>query len=283
MPLQPGDRLGRYRITAPLGAGGMGEVYIARDLQLPRDVALKILPAEFTQDPERRARFEREARAVAALNHEHVVTIHDFGEVDGILHIAFELIRGETLEQRIGRGRLEPSEAARFAVQIAAGLAHAHAAGVVHRDLKPRNIMITGSGRIKVLDFGLGKFVRPEVPDPPAVSTTRVLSAPGALMGTVGYMSPEQVRGEYVDGRSDQFVLGAVLYEMLTGVRAFQRDTTMRTLLAIAEEQPQPLLSLAPRTPAALVSVVTRCLAKQPADRYAVQAAHERPIDVGLA
>ena len=266
MTLKPGDRLGRYEILAPLGAGGMGEVYVARDSRLPRDVALKVLPEEFRLDPDRRARFEREARAVASLNHEHVVTIHDFGETDGVLHIAFELIRGETLEQRLAKSRLGATQAVRFASQIANGLAHAHAAGVVHRDLKPRNIMITATGQIKVLDFGLGKFV--EAAPNELLSTAQSVSQSGAMLGTVGYMSPEQVRGDPIDARSDQFVLGVVLYEMLTGARAFHRDSALRTLLAILEEEPEPVHNLAPQTPPVLAALVARCMAKQPADRF---------------
>src|SRR5215204_4901917 len=198
MSLPAGTRLGRYEISSLLGSGGMGDVYQARDSELERDVALKVPPPAVQDDSHLRARFKREARAVAALNHHNIVTIHDFGEADGTLFIAFEFIKGETLEQRLSRGRLSVAQAVTVAMQIADGLAHAHDAGVVHRDLKPRNIMITGGDRLKILDFGLGKFLAS--PSIDKVTTTTDLSA-GYVLGTVGYMSPEQVRNVNVDGR----------------------------------------------------------------------------------
>jgi tetratricopeptide (TPR) repeat protein len=266
MSLPAGTRLGRYEISSLLGSGGMGDVYQARDSELERDVALKVPPPAVQDDPHLRARFKREARAVAALNHHNIVTIHDFGEADGTLFIAFEFIEGETLEQRLSRGRLSVAQAVTLAMQIADGLAHAHDAGVLHRDLKPRNIMITGEDRLKILDFGLGKFVA--APSIDTVTTTTDLSA-GYVLGTVGYMSPEQVRNVNVDASSDQFVFGALLYEMLTGRRAFHRSSAIETMSATIAEEPLSVTSLAPRTPATLVALVSRCLAKHPEQRYA--------------
>lgn len=268
MPLEPGSHLGPYTIKSVLGTGGMGEVYRARDARLERDVAVKVLPADVSDDPHLRARFEREARAVAALSHPNIVTVHDFSESDGRLYIAFELIEGETLNERLVRGQLSIPHALDVARQILEGLAHAHDAGVIHRDLKPRNVMVTASGLIKILDFGLGKFVRRQ-PTAFESTTTSGLSAAGFLLGTVGYMSPEQVRGGELDTRSDQFVFGAVLYEMLSGRRAFQRETPIQTMSAILEDEPESLAAVAPRAPFALIKVVSRCLAKQAEDRYA--------------
>ena len=266
MSLPAGTRLGRYEISTLLGAGGMGEVYQALDMELGRDVALKVPPPAVQDDPHLRARFKREARAVAALNHQNVVTIHDFGETDGTLYIAFEYISGDTLEQRLSRGRLSLMQAVTLAVQMADGLAHAHDASVVHRDLKPRNVMITGKGRLKILDFGLGKFVPPVAAE--AATTITDISA-GLVVGTVGYMSPEQVRNAGVSASSDQFVFGVLLYEMLTGRRAFHRASAIETLSAIIADEPTSLASLAPGTPASLVALVSRCLAKHPESRYA--------------
>jgi serine/threonine-protein kinase len=268
MTLGMGARLGPYEILAAIGAGGMGEVYRARDTRLHRDVAIKILPAEIRDDPRLRTRFEREARAVAALNHPHVVTVYDVGESEGTIYIAFELIHGETLQERMARRRLLLPEAVHLAAQMASGLAHAHEAGVVHRDLKPRNVMVTPEGLIKILDFGLGKFVDVTGAAQDAATTTTALSHRGMVVGTVGYMAPEQVYGGTVDARSDQFVFGVVLYEMLTGTRAFQKDTAVQTLSAIIEDEPAPLVTLAPGVPAALVTLVTTCLAKRPGERY---------------
>lgn len=265
MPLPAGTRLGRYEISSLLGVGGMGEVYLARDMELGREVALKVPPTAIQNDPHLRARFKREARAVAALNHPNIVTVHDFGESDGSLYIAFEFVRGETLEQRLSRGRLPLTDAVKFAVQIASGLRHAHDAGVVHRDLKPRNVMVTPDDRLKILDFGLGKFVAPGVAE---MATTMTSISSDVVMGTVGYMSPEQVRNVGVDASSDQFVFGAVLYEMLSGRRAFHRESAVQTLSAIIEDEPIPLVAIAPTTPAALIALVARCLGKRSDQRY---------------
>ncbi|HEV2690271.1 MAG TPA: protein kinase, partial [Bryobacteraceae bacterium] len=248
MPLSPGTRFGPYEIVAPIGAGGMGEVYKARDARLNRTVALKILPAEGD-----RARFESEARSVAALNHPNIVAIFDVGEG----FIVSELIDGEPLPVPVQplRRLLD------LAAQIADGLAAAHAAGIVHRDLKPANILVNREGRVKILDFGLAKSVRSGSDETTAIISTQ----PGLILGTVAYMSPEQARGQTLDTRSDQFSLGLLLYEMATGKRAFQRETTAETITAILREDPEPL---PPSVPAPLRWIIERCLAKEAVDRY---------------
>ena len=245
----------------------MGEVYRARDPKLERDVAIKVLSDEMSGDPRFRARFEREARAVASINHSNVITIHEFGEFSGRLYIAFELVDGETLQERLLRGRLPLPQALEIAVQMAEGLAAAHDAGVIHRDLKPRNVMLTAGGKVKILDFGLGKFVEP--PAWSAEMPTTAVSEAGHVLGTVGYMSPEQVAGGDMDERSDQFVLGAVVYEMFSGLRAFKRATVLETIASIVESDPEPLSVVAPGVPASVTRIVARCLAKDPSDRYA--------------
>ena len=271
MALILGSRLGAYEILAPLGAGGMGEVYRATDTKLGRNVAIKVLPNAAASDPERRQRFEQEARSASALNHPNILTVHDIGEADGTVYIAMELVEGKTLRELVASGEPLPTKKLLdFAVQISEGLAKAHTAGIVHRDLKPENLMISREGFVKILDFGLAKLTETAAPGV-SVLPTAVASPtqPGTVMGTAGYMSPEQASGQSVDFRSDQFTLGAILYEMATGQRAFQRKTGAETLVAIIREEPAPLQELAPKAPAPVRWIVERLLAKDPEERYA--------------
>jgi predicted Ser/Thr protein kinase len=269
--LPSGTRLGPYEIVAPLGAGGMGEVYRARDARLGRDVAIKVLPPTLAADADRLRRFEKEARAASALNHPNIVTIYDAGTADGISWIAMEHIEGQNLRTLLILGALSPKKRLSYAAQIAEGLAKAHESGIVHRDLKPENVMVTRDGAVKILDFGLAKLIEPsgtpeEQTQSPTVSAgTQV----GVVLGTVGYMSPEQAKGETLDFRSDQFSFGSILYELLTGKRAFARANAPETMAAIIREEPEPLAAAAPETPVALRWIVERCLAKEPEERYA--------------
>ncbi len=244
----------------------MGEVYRARDTRLERDVAVKILPTQIAQDPNRRARFEREARAVAALTHPNILAIHDVGTHDGTPYLVTELLEGETLRQRLGEGALTPRKAVEIGVQIASGLAAAHEKGIVHRDLKPENVFVTRDGRVKVLDFGLAAQIAANAgeADSPTIAAG---TEPGVILGTVGYMSPEQVRGTKVDHRTDIFALGAVLFEMLTGRRAFQRDTSAETMTAILREDVPELSSTGRQIPPPLDRIVRRCLEKNADER----------------
>jgi TolB-like protein/tetratricopeptide (TPR) repeat protein len=269
MTLTAGARLGPYEILAPLGAGGMGEVYRARDSRLGREVAVKILPGAVSEDPERLARFDREARTLATLSDPHVLAVHDVGTENGTAYIVSELLEGETLRQHLGRHRLTVREAARYAAQIARGLAAAHEKGVVHRDLKPANLFVTKDGTIKILDFGLAKVTGP---DPPkdrtaATATADANTADGTVLGTVDYMSPEQVRGKAVDHRSDVFAFGTVLYEMLTGERPFRGGSAADTASAILSKDPPELSPSSTDIPAPLARIVRRCLEKKPEKR----------------
>jgi Tol biopolymer transport system component len=266
--LTNGTRLGPYEIIGPIGAGGMGEVYRAHDTKLNRDVALKVLPDAFAADADRLARFEREAQAVAALSHPNILSIYDFGRQGETAYAVMELLEGETLRARLEHGALPARKAVDFAVQIAEGLAAAHEKGIVHRDLKPENIFVTREGRAKLLDFGLAKSSGPAV-----ISGSQTLSVgrhtdPGTVMGTVWYMSPEQVRGEVVDHRSDIFSFGVVLYEMLVGRRAFQHDTAAESMTAILKEDPPDIPPSASGTSAGLQRIVQHCLEKKPGERF---------------
>ncbi len=270
MSLVSGTRIGSYEILAPLGAGGMGEVYRAKDAKLGREVAIKVLPPEVSGDPERRARFEQEARAASALNHPNIITIHDIGTSDSTVYIAMEFVDGKTLREVLVSGPLAVKKALEIAGQVADGLAKAHSAGIVHRDLKPENLMLTKDGFVKILDFGLAKLAEPFSEAASQLPTAAALGTrPGMVLGTVGYMSPEQASGEPLDFRSDQFSFGAILYEMATGKRAFQRNTAAETLSAIIREEPQPITSVNPEAPTPLRWVVERCLSKDPEERYA--------------
>jgi serine/threonine protein kinase/Tol biopolymer transport system component len=270
MRLQAGQKVGPYEILAPLGAGGMGEVYRARDTRLSREVAFKVLHERLSSDPERLKRFEKEARSASALNHPSIVTIYEVGQSDGLPWIAMERVEGETLRELLQTGPLSIKRLLQIAAPVAQGLAKAHEAGIVHRDLKPENLMINRDGLVKILDFGLAKLTSTgsgseEVSQLPTTEAT----TPGVLVGTVGYMSPEQASGAAVGFQSDQFALGAILYEMATGRRAFQKKTAVDTLSAILNEEPEALLSLDPKAPASFRWIVERCLAKEPKDRYA--------------
>jgi eukaryotic-like serine/threonine-protein kinase len=271
VPLTAGARLGSYEIVRPIGAGGMGEVYCARDTKLSRDVAIKVLPADVSARPEAVARFEREARAVAALSHPNILAIHDFGTADGVSYAVMELLEGESLRQALADGPLPPRRAVDYAIQIARGLAAAHDKCIVHRDIKPENVLVTADGRVKILDFGLARQDSPVVGGATLAPTLNNPTEPGAILGTVGYMAPEQVRGAAVDSRADIFAFGALLYEMVTGRRAFQRETAAETMTAILREDP-PEEAMA-GVPPAIERIVRRCLEKKPDARF--RSAHD--------
>jgi serine/threonine protein kinase len=267
MSVAPGTRLGPYQIEAALGAGGMGVVDKARDTRLDRAVALNLLPADVAGDPERLARFEREARAASALNHPAIVTIYDIGSADTQPWISMELVAGQTLRQLLDSGALPVRRTLMIAAQVADGLAKAHDAGIVHRDLKPENVMVTDDGFAKILDFGLARLTGPESH---AETITRPGDTrPGTVMGTLAYMSPEQASGAVVDFRSDQFSFGAVLYELLTGTRAFERPSSMDTLSAVLRDDPPPLGNVNATIPTPVRWIVERTLEKRAVDRYA--------------
>ncbi len=279
MPLAPGSRLDSYEIIAPLGAGGMGEVYRVRDATLKRDVAIKVLPEYWARDPERLRRFELEAQATAALNHPNIVSIFHVGDYEGAPYIVTELLQGESLRERLRKGPMRLREVLDHGVELARGLAAAHDAGIVHRDLKPENIWVTKDGRIKILDFGLAKL------DPTKAASTDAetvslepQSHPGQVLGTVGYMSPEQVRGQPADARSDIFAVGVILYEMLTGKPAFRKATSAETMTAILNDDPPAVSQLAPTVSPGLQRVVNRCLAKSPDKRFQ----HASDLEVAL-
>jgi hypothetical protein len=270
MAISTGKRLGAYEVLAPLGAGGMGEVYRARDTRLGRDVALKVLPAGVASDASRVKRFEKEARAASSLNHPNIVTVYEMGETEGVSWIAMELVGGATLRQMLLEGPLPVKKLLTVAAQVADGLARAHAASIVHRDLKPENVMVTKDGLVKILDFGLAKLTQPE--DGSSGTQAPTVSGgtePGMVVGTVAYMSPEQALGKPVDFRSDQFSFGSMLYEMATGRKAFARASGPETMTAILREELEPLSAAAPTTPVPLRWIVERCLAKDPEERYA--------------
>ena len=279
MTLVPGTKLGPYKIVAPLGAGGMGEVFRAKDTRLDRTVAIKVLPQQVSSDPVRKHRFEREAKTISGLNHPNICVLHDVGSQDGVDYLVMELMDGETLAARLLKGPLSLEQVLKYGGQIADALDKAHRAGIVHRDLKPGNIMLTTSGA-KLLDFGLAKPVAPMASGP--TLTVAVPSSPvtqeGTIVGTFRYMSPEQVEGKDVDGRSDIFSLGAVLYEMLTGKRAFEGKSQLSVVSAILEKDPEPIRATRPVTPAALEHAIQRCLAKDPDERW--QAARDLALEL---
>ena len=269
MSLVSGTRLGPYETVEPLGAGGMGEVYRGRDTRLERTVAIKILPAHLSNDPVRKQRFEREAKTISSLNHPHICVLHDVGHQDGIDYLVMECVEGETLARRLEKGPLHLDQVLKLGAQIADALDKAHRAGIVHRDLQPGNIMLTAAGA-KLLDFGLAK---PAAPPASAATLTAVsLKSPvteqGTIVGTFQYMSPEQVEGKDVDGRSDIFSLGAVVYEMVTGKRAFAGKSQLSVATAILEREPEPISTVKPTAPAALDHVIRKCLAKSADERW---------------
>ena len=274
MPLLSGSRLGPYEILDLLGAGGMGEVYRARDTRLDRTVALKVLPGSLTSDEPSRARFQREAKAISALNHPHICALYDLGRTDGIDFLVLELLQGETLAARLARGSVPLSQVLRIGSEIADALGAAHRQGIVHRDLKPANVMLTPTG-VKLLDFGLAKPA-PILPSGVTMAQTGDLTAHGTIVGTLQYMAPEQVQGLEADARTDIFALGAILHEMVTGRRAFEGQGQASLIAKILETDPPTVSSLVPIAPPALDQLVQRCLAKDPADRW--QSAH----DLGL-
>jgi Tol biopolymer transport system component len=268
MALSSGTKLGPYEIQSPLGAGGMGEVYRARDARLGRDVAIKVLPEALAKDANRLRRFEQEARTIAALNHPNILGIHDVGAHNGAPFLVSECLEGQTLGEKLKSGPLPVRLAIEYALGMAQGLTAAHEKGIVHRDLKPENVFVTRDGRVKVLDFGLAKLVRPEESHEAVMTLTSPGTLPGMVMGTVGYMSPEQVRGEPSDARSDIFSFGAVLYEMLTGKRAFKRETFAETMSAILREEPPELSGTGWQGPPALQRILVRCLEKNVERRF---------------
>ena len=269
VPLARGARIGSYEVVDLLGVGGMGEVYRAHDAKLGRSVAIKVLNVDTGASAAAVRRFEREARTASALNHPGIVTIHDIGQSDGQFYIVMELIDGVTLRHLLRRGLPPLKKVLQLGSQLADALAKAHDAGVVHCDLKPENVMVTGDGHVKVVDFGLAKLAEPPRDIGPSDDSAATQSARAVLVGTVGYMSPEQVRGEPPDARTDQFAFGAILYELATGTRAFHRSTSVDTLAMILNEEPAPALTVKPELPRPLIWTVERCLSKHPADRYA--------------
>ncbi len=275
----PGQQIGHYRILSLLGAGGMGEVYRAQDPRLEREVAIKVLPAGFAADPDRLRRFEQEARAAAALNHSNIIAIHELGMHEGAPYVVTELLEGQTLRDRLRESPVSARKALEYAQQIARGLAAAHDKGIVHRDLKPENLFVLRDGTVKILDFGLAKLIRPEASDLPGEAPTMPSQTdPGMVMGTMGYMSPEQVRGLATDHRTDIFTLGGILYEMLSGRPAFQGDTPADTASAILREEPPELSEATRNLPPGVEHIIRHCLEKNPAERF--QSARDLAFDL---
>jgi Tol biopolymer transport system component len=272
MIFPPGAKLGPYEILSPLGAGGMGEVYRAKDTRLDRDVAIKLLPGHLSRSPEFKQRLEREAKAISQLAHPHICTLHDVGTHDGSDYLVMELLEGETLAQRLSKGALPIDQVLRHGIEIASALDAAHRKGIVHRDLKPGNVMLTKGGA-KLLDFGLAKSASVLESDPSAVTVTQPLTGKGTIVGTFQYMAPEQLEGAEADARTDIFAFGAVLYEMATGKRAFEGHSRASLIASIMSSQPRPISQLQPMTPPALDHLVRLCLAKDPEDR--IQTAHD--------
>src|ERR1700676_471239 len=281
MTIAASTQLGPYKVLGPIGAGGMGEVYRAKDTRLNRIVAIKVLPAHLADSPELRERFEREARTIASLNHPHICTLYDVGHQDGTDYLVMEYLEGETLAQRLLKGPLPLDQVLQYAIEIADALDKAHRKGITHRDLKPGNIMLTKSGT-KLLDFGLAKLKQEVAPANVHLSqlptANEPLTAQGTIVGTLQYMAPEQLEGREVDARTDIFAFGAVVYEMTTGKRAFEGKSQASLIAKILETDPPPISSLQPMTPPALDRVVKRCLVKDPDDRW--QTARDMEIEL---
>src|SRR5271168_1308692 len=286
MPLVPRTKLGPYEIVAPLGAGGMGEVYRARDTRLDREIAIKVLPAHLSKNADFRARFEREAKTISGLHHPNICVIHDVGSQDGVDFLVMEYLEGETLAARLSRKPLALDEFLRIGMEVADALDTAHRSGVVHRDLKPGNVMLT-KGAAKLMDFGLAKQgagagAQSPTPAFSAVATAASLASPitlaGTIVGTVQYMSPEQIQGKEADARSDIFAFGALLYEMLTGKQAFEGKSQLSVASAVLERDPEPISATQPLTPPALEHLVRTCLAKEPDER--LQSAHDLKLQL---
>ena len=269
MPLASGTKLGPYEVVSAIGAGGMGEVYRARDTRLDRTVAIKVLPQSLANDADRLLRFEQEARVLSTLSHPNLLGIYDVGAEAGIHYLVSEYLEGHTLRERMSAGLLPQRKVSEYALQIANGLAAAHDKGIVHRDLKPENIFVTSDDRVKILDFGLAKQLPAAgLTGETATLTTPAPTAAGTVMGTVGYMSPEQVRGQAVDHRSDIFSLGAILYEMATGKRAFQGESGVETMNAILKDDPPEIDPAQIKISPGLDRIVRHCLEKNPANRF---------------
>ncbi len=284
MALTSGTKLGPYEIQSALGAGGMGEVYRARDTRLERSVAIKILPSHLSEDPEARQRFDREARTISSLNHPNVCTLHDVGHQDGVDYLVMEYLEGQTLADRLAKGAMSIEQVLRYGTEICDGLEKAHRSGVVHRDLKPGNIMLTKTGA-KLMDFGLAKASVASSAVASGLSATLAtppgshpLTAQGSVVGTFQYMSPEQIEGKEADARSDIFSLGAVLYEMVTGKRAFEGKTAASAMAAVMEREPTPISLVQPMTPPALDRLIKTCLCKDPDERW--QTAHDVKVQL---
>jgi eukaryotic-like serine/threonine-protein kinase len=276
--IEVGSSIGHYCIVSKIGAGGMGEVYLAHDARLDRNVAVKLLPADFARDEDRLRRFEQEAKATSALNHPNILTVYDIGEHEGTPFLVSELLEGEELRERLDEGPIPLRKVTEYAQQIVSGLSAAHEKGIVHRDLKPENLFVTKDERVKILDFGLAKLREPSTNIHGSEDATRrAMTDPGVVMGTVGYMSPEQVRGTQVDHRSDIFSFGLILYEMITGRRAFQEESLAETMSAIVKEDPPEMTDSNPNISPALERIVRRCIEKKPERRF--HSAH----DLGFA
>jgi serine/threonine protein kinase len=278
--ISAGCRLGPYEVLGPLGAGGMGEVYRARDPRLGRDVAIKVLPSTFSKDPDRLRRFEQEARAAGILSHPNITSVYDVGSQDGAPYVVSELLEGESLQSLLAGDRLSTRRAIGFAIQLAQGLAAAHEKGIVHRDLKPANVFVTKNGRVKILDFGLAKLTQPKIGAPVGASlpSTTQGTEPGAVLGTLGYMAPEQLRGTVADARSDIFSFGAILYEMLSGKRAFRGDSAADTMSAILRDEPPDLSLTNHNISPGLERIVRHCLEKNANQRF--QSAQDLAFDL---